>query len=61
MGLPKRHDVMLTSGAKTRFLCVSAHRIFPLIFGRGASSAVAVALSYSGVAHVQRRSDSRHD
>ena len=54
MGLPKRHDVMLISGAKTRFLCVSAHCIFPLILRRGASSAVAVVLSYSGVAHVQR-------
>ena len=54
MGLPKRHDVMLISGAKTRFLCVSAHCIFPLILRRDASSAVAVVLSYSGVAHVQR-------
>jgi hypothetical protein len=45
MGLPKRHDIMLTSGAKTRFLCVSAHSIFPLIFGRGASLMVAAVLS----------------
>jgi hypothetical protein len=54
MGLPKRHDVMLISGAKTKFLCVRAHCVFLLILGRGASSAVAVVLSYSGVAHVQR-------
>jgi hypothetical protein len=45
MGLPKRHDIMLTSGAKTRFLCVSAHCIFSLILGRSASSAVAAILS----------------
>jgi hypothetical protein len=45
MGLPKRHDIMLTSGAKTRFLCVSAHSIFPLIFGRDASSGVVAVLS----------------
>jgi hypothetical protein len=45
MGLPKRHDIMLTSGAKTRFLCVSAHRIFPFVLRRDASSVVAVVLS----------------
>jgi hypothetical protein len=45
MGLPKRHDVMLISGAKTRFLCVSVHCIILLIFRRGASLIVAAVLS----------------
>jgi hypothetical protein len=45
MGLPKRHDIMLTSGAMTRFLCVSAYCIFPPILRRGASSAVSAVLS----------------
>ena len=48
MGLPKRHDVMLISGAKTSS-CVSAHTAFFCLFsGAAHHSRVAVVLSYDG-------------